>query len=38
MAGTKKAKTTRFVKTSGNKKVLDEASRARARKPAGHGG
>jgi transposase len=35
ISGTKKAKTTRFVKTSGDKKVLDEASLARARRLVG---
>lgn len=35
ISGTKKAKTTRFVKTSGNKQVLDEASLARARRLVG---
>lgn len=35
ISGTKKAKTTRFVKTSGDKKVLDEASLTRARRLVG---
>jgi transposase len=35
ISGAKKAKTTRFVKTSGGKKILDEASLARARRLAG---
>lgn len=35
ISGTKKAKTTRFVKTSGDKKVLDETSLARARRLVG---
>ncbi len=35
ISGEKKAKTTRFVKTSGDKRVLDQTSLARARRLAG---
>lgn len=35
ISGAKKAKTTRFVKTSGDQKVLDETSLARARRLVG---
>jgi hypothetical protein len=35
IAGVKKAKATRFVKTTGNKRILDEAALTRARRLAG---